>query len=90
MKGVATCRRCGFQWVRGADEGRWARMCPDCATIPRRPPPVTPAPLHDPQQPLVTYLGVRAALYGAAIRHALGALRMGKYAEAERVLRDVA
>ena len=39
---------------------------------------------------LATYLDARAALQGAAIRHAIGAMRMGKYTEAERVLRAVA
>ena len=90
LKGVATCGRCGFSWVRASHEARWARTCPDCTTIARRPPKVAPAPLHDPSQPLVTYLGARATLYSAAIRHALGAIRMGKVAEAERVLSDVA
>ena len=89
MKGVATCRRCGFQWVRGADEARWARMCEDCATVDLHPKPAE-IPLNDPRQPLVTYLGARVASLSYAVRLALGAMRMGKYAEAERVLRDVA
>ena len=90
MKGVSTCTRCGFQWVRSPEEAKYARTCADCVTVSLRRERVTPMPLLDPRQPLVTSLGVRAALYGAAVRHALGALRMGKVAEAERVLRNVA
>ena len=91
VKGVATCGRCGFQWVRGPDEARWARTCVDCVDVP--PPRAHHAeqsmPLRDPRQPLVTYLGVRSALYGTAARHALAAMRVGRYREAERVLSDV-
>ena len=91
MKGVATCGRCGFQWVRSPDEARWARTCVDCAAVsPPRTRLVEPSmPLRDPRQPLVTYLGVRVADLSAAIRTALLALWDGKPAEAERVLRAV-
>ena len=90
MKGVATCGRCGFQWVRGPEEARWARTCADCATVRRRPGPEPDMALDDPRQPLVTSLGVRVAHLSFAVHLALGALRMGKYAEAQQVLREVA
>ena len=91
VKGVATCGRCGFQWVRGPDEARWARTCTDCVDVcPPRPRLVEPSmPLRDPRQPLVTYLGVRVADLSAAVRTALAALWESKPAEAQRVLQRV-